>query len=50
MTSDESVVSVGQTNSVPDCNHEEADTRVVVHISHALEQGLKDNCSTYRGH
>ena len=42
VTSDESVVSVGQTNSVmPDCNHEEADTRVVVHISHALEQGLK---------
>jgi len=26
---------------MPDCNHEEADTRVVVHISHALEQGLK---------
>lgn len=23
------------------CNHEEADTRLVVHILHALEQGLK---------
>ena len=42
VTSDESVVSVGQTNSVmPDCNHEETDTRIVVYVSHALEQGLK---------
>ena len=24
-----------------DCNHGEADTRVVVHILHALEQGIK---------
>lgn len=38
------VISVGQTSSVmADCNHEfeEADTRVVVHILHALEQGIK---------
>lgn len=42
VTSGESVVSVGQTDSVmPDYNHEEADTRVVVHILHALEQGMK---------
>ena len=42
MTSGESVISVGQTSSVmADCNHEEADTRVVVHILHALEQGIK---------
>ena len=42
VTSGESVVSVGQTNSMmPDCNHEEADTRVVVHVLHALEQGMK---------
>jgi len=26
---------------MPDCNHEEADTRVIVHILHALEQGIK---------
>jgi len=26
---------------MPNCNHEEADSRVVVHILHALEQGLK---------
>ena len=24
-----------------DCNHEEADTRIVVHIQHALQQGMK---------
>ena len=23
------------------CNHEEADTRIAVHILHALEQGIK---------
>ena len=26
---------------MPNCNHEEADTRMVIHILHALEQGLK---------
>ena len=42
VTSGESVISVGQTSSVmADCNHKEADTRVVVHILHALEQGIK---------
>ena len=42
MTSGESVISVGQTSSImSDCNCEEADTRVVVHILHALEQGMK---------
>ena len=38
----QSVVSVGDSNLVmPNCNHEEADTRDVVHIRYALEQGLK---------
>ena len=42
VTSGESVISVGQTSSVmADCNHEEADTRVVVHILHTLEHGIK---------
>lgn len=42
VTSGESVISVGQISSVmTDCNHEEADTRVVVHILHALEHGIK---------
>ena len=37
----ETVVSVGNNNpAMPSCNHE-ADTRLVVHIQHALEQGLK---------
>ena len=38
----ETVVSVGNNIPImPSCNHEEADTRLVVHILHALEQGLK---------
>ena len=42
ITSGESVVSVDPNNHVmPDCNHEEADTSVVMHIVHALEQGMK---------
>ena len=27
---------------MPNCNHKEADTRVDVHILHALEEGLKE--------
>ena len=35
-------MSVGNNNpTMPSCNHEEADTRLVVHILHALEQRLK---------
>ena len=42
ITLDESVVSVGHNIPImPNCNHEEADTRMVIHILHALEQGLK---------
>ena len=26
---------------MPDCNHEESDTRILVQILHALEQGTK---------
>ena len=38
----ETVVSVGNNNpAMSSCNHEEADTRLVVHILHALEQGVK---------
>ena len=36
------VVSIGESNSQMSIhNHEEADTRIVVHILHALEQGMK---------
>ena len=35
-------MSIGNNNpAMPSCNHEEADTRLVVHILHALKQGLK---------
>ena len=35
-------MSVDPNNpAMPDCNYEEADTRVVMHIVHALEQGMK---------
>ena len=33
------VASIGSGILMPNCNHEEADTRIVVHITHALEQG-----------
>ena len=39
VTSGERVISVGSDTT--NCNHEEADTRVVVHILNALEQGTK---------
>ena len=39
VTSGEHVISAG--SDMTNCNHEEADTRVVVHILNALEQGMK---------
>ena len=42
ITSGESVESVGSGNpGMLECNHQEADTRIVVHIVHALQQGMK---------
>ena len=42
ITSGESVVIVESGSpGMPECNHEEADTRVVVHIVHALQQGMR---------
>ena len=42
ITCGESVVSSGLNSvAMPDCNHEEADTRIVVHLLHALEHGLR---------
>ena len=41
VTSGQAVVSIGASTPMKNCNHEEADTRVVVHIVHALEQGAK---------
>lgn len=34
-----SVVTVGSDSVMPECNHEEADTRIVVHILHAIQDG-----------
>ena len=32
----QSVITCGSASSMPDCNHEEADTRIVVHLRHTL--------------
>ena len=31
------MVSIGTERSMTDCNHEEADTRIVVHVVHAIQ-------------
>ena len=41
VTSGQSVVQRGTLNSMPNCNHEEADTRIVVHVQHALQLALQ---------
>ena len=40
ITSEESVLTVCSSSPMPNCNHEEADTRIVVHVLHAFQQGL----------
>ena len=39
---DQSVIAVGQEQPIAmgNCNHKEADTRMVVHLMNALENGL----------
>ena len=39
VTSGQAVVSIGENIPVQNCNHEKADTRIVVHVLHALKQG-----------
>ena len=39
VTSAQNVISVGTNDPMESCNHEEADTRIIVHIFHALLQG-----------
>ena len=41
VTSGQAVSSFGCSSSMNSCNHEEVDTRVAVHVLHALQQGLK---------
>ena len=47
VTSGQAVVSIGASTPMKKCNHEEADTRVVVHIVHAQEEGA-DYSSAHR--
>ena len=39
ITSEESVLTVCSSSPMPNCNHEEAVTGIVVHVLHALQQG-----------
>ena len=41
VTSGESVLHTDSNNHMPDCSHKEADMRIVVHVLHALQQGVK---------
>ena len=41
VTSGQAVSSFGCSSPMNSCNHEEADTRVAVHVLHALQQGLR---------
>ena len=41
ITSGQYVESINSNRPMLVCNHEEADTRIVVHVMHALEQGMK---------
>ena len=41
ITSDESVVSSRGSSNMQRCDHEEADTRIAVHVQHALDEGYK---------
>ena len=41
VTSGQSVINVATSSGMMNCNHEEADTRIVVHILHALNQGMQ---------
>ena len=39
ITSGDKVLNVGSAHTMSDCNHEEADTRIVIHLLHALVTG-----------
>ena len=39
VTSGQVVVSIGESIPVQNCNHDKANTRIVVHVLHALIQG-----------
>ncbi|KXJ25043.1 hypothetical protein AC249_AIPGENE29235 [Exaiptasia diaphana] len=39
---DEENVSVSSDHTMPNCNHEEADTRLLAHVADALQRGSKE--------
>ena len=41
ITAGEDIVCIGTEIQMSSCNNEEADTRIVVHVKHALENGSK---------
>lgn len=41
LLSGESVATAGQDNPMPLCDHEEADSRIIVHIADAIDKGAK---------
>ena len=44
ITSDKSVVSLCPSTSMPDCTHEEVNTRIMVHVIDAIRKGMKSIC------
>ena len=38
----ETVEVMGTPNTMPACNHEEADYRIMVHLKHAVDMGLQN--------
>lgn len=41
VTVNELFLTVKWSKPIPNCNHEEADTKIVVHVLHVLQQGWK---------
>ena len=41
ITSDTKVINRGSGQAMPECMHEEADTRILVHLQHALQAGFR---------
>ena len=50
VTSGQVMLSKGSSIAMQNCNHEEMDTRIVVHVMHALQQGAKTIQVLYCGH
>ena len=41
VTSGNAVISIGGHSPMGNCDHEEADTRIVIHVTHSLQNGAK---------